>query len=200
MDHVFVSASQNVKKLLAYLNIEDDLITSSSVLGVNHEAHRVILNHYFDRACAWAAGNADPAPWVRFDMGQEVTVWGVVAKPRCDYPSQQVSSLQVFKSDDGVNWCTASGVITTDYSVDDTSTTWFNEAWTARYWRIDPVTWLNHPSMKADLIGLPKGKACSSCCCFCFCFVGIIYRRELMLNLKNKQTNLNIPPASLFPK
>ena len=200
---MFVSVPDNVENLAVYLNIDDSSITASSSWGAKHEAYRVRLDRYFDLACAWCGKNDEPRPWVRFDMGQEVTGWGVVVKPRCDSPhtNQQVTSLQVFKSDDDVKWCGVSDVITTDYSIDKTSTSWFDEAATARYWRINVLTWLTHPSMKADLIGLPKGKACSSCCCcFCFSFVGIIYRRELMLNLKNKQTNLNIPPASLFPK
>ena len=139
------------------LDISDASITASSEWGTYHEAERVRLNRYFGPACAWAAGRFDVTPWVQFDMEQDVTVWGVVMKPRCD-TNQRVTSFQVSSSVRGTRWCDVSGRITPDYSVNETSTSWLDEPVTARYWRIKVLAFLNHPSMKADLIGQPKGK------------------------------------------
>ena len=146
--------------MLDYLDISDTLITASSERNVNHAAKRVRLNSYNNFACAWSPASEDPAPWVQFDMEQEVTVSGVVVKPRCDepYTRQRVTSFKVAKSDDGVLWQDASGVIPTDYRVNQNSVSWLDVDTTARYWRIKPLTWHIQLSMKADLIGQPKGK------------------------------------------
>ena len=76
---------EDLEHLVAYLQISDRLITASSEgWEANHEAHRVRMDRYFDFACAWSATRDDRNPWVQFDMEQDVTVWGVVVKPRCD--------------------------------------------------------------------------------------------------------------------
>ena len=149
---LFLLDLSHLENLAVSLDISDSSITASSEWGTYHEAERVRLNRYFGLACAWAAGGNDRAPWVQFDMEQDVTVWGVVMKPRCD-ADQRVTFFQVSSSEDGTRWCDVSERITPDYSVDRTSTSWFDEPVTARYWRIKVLAFLNHPSMKADLIG-----------------------------------------------
>ena len=148
--------------LVDYLDISNALITASSERSALHAAKLVRLNRYSDNTSAWTAATDDPAPWVQFDMEQEVTVWGVIVKPRqrlTGRPSgaQGVALLSVVNSADGVEWRDISGVMSTDYSVNHTSTSWFEEAVTARYWRIQLLAWNIEPSMRADVIGQPKG-------------------------------------------
>ena len=112
---------------------------------------------------AWIADTHDYAPWVKFDMEQEVTVWGVIvtmvpASPERDI-FLKVTSIKVSMSGDGVKWNDVSGVISTVYKgTPNISLSWFDEAATARNWKIDVVAWEYLPSMQADLLGEPKGK------------------------------------------
>ena len=146
--------------LVSDMNIRDASITASSERNTTHAAKRVRINRYDDDESAWAPAAIDHAPWVQFDMEQDVTVWGIVMKPRCDDPhtDQRVTLVKVARSDYGVQWQDTSNIISADYSVYEISTSWLDEATTARYWRIEVVTWHAELFMKADLIGRPKGK------------------------------------------
>ena len=146
--------------LVSDLNIRDASITVSSERNTNHAAKRVRMSSYDNFPCAWIAASDDQMPWVQFDMEQDVTVWGVVLKIQCDYPytSPRVISLKVVRSDDGVQWKDASDVISANYSVYNSSTSWLDEATTARYWKIEVLTWHIKLPIKADFIGQPKGK------------------------------------------
>ena len=161
-----------MKTLVKYLDISDTSITASSERNVQHAAKRVRVDRYLDYACAWAAAPNDRKVWIQFDMEQDVTVWGVLWKPRCDepYTDQRVTSLKVVMSNDRVRWHDVSEVITPNYSVDNISTSWFDEAATAQYWRIQVLAWHIQPSLKADLLGHPTGKhwlryVCASLSC-----------------------------------
>ena len=92
--------------LVKYLDVSDASITASSELNADHTAKRVKTYRYFDHACAWTADRDDPAPWVQFDMKQEVTVRGILVMARCDdpYKTERVTTLQVAMSEDGVKW------------------------------------------------------------------------------------------------
>ena len=149
-----------VKMLAGYLNISDASITASSDLTTHHTAERVRADRYLDYGCAWAPAHDEGKPWVQFDMEQKVIVWGVLVKPSCyeQYVDKRVTSLKVVMSNDRVRWHDASVVITLNYSVDNVSTSWFDEAATAQYWRIQILAWHIQPFMKADLLGHPKGK------------------------------------------
>ena len=157
-----VHEANRLELLVDYLDISDALITASSELSALHAAKLVKLNRHSDNASAWNAATDDSAPWIQFDMEQEVTVWGVVVEPTLRATAnasagQGVTLLSVAKSDDGVKWSDISGVLNTDYSVNHTSTSWFEEAVTARYWRIQLLAWETEPSLRADLIGQPRG-------------------------------------------
>ena len=142
-----------------YLDISDSSITASSASNVNHSAKRVRFGSSFDCASAWAAAVDDRVPWVQFDMEQKVTVWGVAVKAQCNEPStnQGVTSLKVATSKDRRKWSPVSWLITANYSVGNLSVSWFNKAATAQNWRIEVLSWQHQPTMKADLIGQPKG-------------------------------------------
>ena len=144
--------------LVAHLDISDDAITASSYL--KHDDYyvpkRVRLGRYTSFCCGWVANvAADPTPWVQFDMGVEVTVWGLVVQKRCDPPwdQQKVLSCDVTFSHDGDAWMTAAENLVAPYQDGSTSVAWLQHPVSGHYWRINPLTWVDHPSMKADLIG-----------------------------------------------
>ena len=141
--------------LVAHLDIRDDAISASSNHRNhdNHSAKRVRLGRYTSPCCGWAAWLAnDPNPWVQFDMGVAVTVWGLLLKKRCDHP-QWVLSCKVTFSFDGNAWVTAAENLVASYSDGDSSVVWLQHPVRGRYWRIHPLTWKNHAAMKADVLG-----------------------------------------------
>ena len=88
-------------------------------------------------------------------MKQAVTVWGVVVRlvGTDPYTHARVTSLRVSSSGDGVKSSDVSDIVITKYSADMLSTSWFKKVVTARYWRINVLTWRSRASIKADLIG-----------------------------------------------
>ena len=143
-----------------YLDISDASITASSERDVNHAAKRVRINRYLDYACAWSAAPDDHKPWIQFDMEQEVTVWGVLVKPPCieSYSFPKFTSLKVTMSEDGVKWTDVSDTLIIFDPNDQQLITWFDEPLTAQNWKLQIFQWYSVPTMKADLIGKPKGK------------------------------------------
>ena len=142
-----------------YLDISDASITASSERNANHSAKQVRMNLYIDDM--WSAHPRDRAPWVQFDMEQEVTVWGVTVKPRYDGDgptNQGVTKLQVAMSKERLKWRDVSEVITISHSAEQISIVRFDESATAQYWIIKVLAWKNEASMKADLIGQPAGR------------------------------------------
>ena len=166
---ILVQLANRLEMLVDYLDISNALITASSRRSAIYAADQVRMNRYAEYANAWTAAAADPAPWVQFDMEQEVTVWGVVVQPTKHFTwgaffwdvvvhtSEGVTLFNVVHSNDRVNWFDKSGILTADYSVSHISTSWFEEVVTARYWRIRLLAWKTTPSMRADLIGRLKG-------------------------------------------
>ena len=160
---VLISApnKDHLQYLVEYLDVSDASVTASSERNADCTAKRVKTYRYVDYPCAWAAARDDPAPWVQFDMQQEVAVWGILVMTGCydsSVTDERVTTLQVAMSQKGVKWNDASGVITTNYSVGQMSVSWFAEVLTAQYWRIYLLSWVSRPSMKADLLGQPTGK------------------------------------------
>ena len=77
----------------------------------------------------------------------------VLAK-RCDnnHDEQYVTSFHVSSSADDVTWSNIGTDVQAVY-VDIIATWWFDMEVSARYWRIEPVTYREYPSMQAELIG-----------------------------------------------
>ena len=107
----------------------------------------------------WTPAPDDHAPWVQFDMEQEVTAWGVVVKFRRDeqYTNQIATSLKVATSVDRLKWNDVSRVLPTNHTTYPSSVTWLEKAAAAQYWRIHVRGWYKQPSIKAELVGQPKG-------------------------------------------
>ena len=142
--------------LVEHLDISDDAITASSYWEnrTDHLPKRVRIGRYTSFPCAWLPWSVNDQ-WLQFDMGVAVTVYGLVLKKRCDppYNQQQVLSYNVTFSHDGDAWMTAAETLTAFYPDGITSVAWLHYPISGRYWRIHPLTWVEHPSMKADLIG-----------------------------------------------
>ena len=133
----------------------DSQITVSSVFSWAHEEEKVRLE-YNGEYCAWLKAANDVAPWVKFDLLHSRVATGVKIGKRCDdaHGEQYVTSFHLATSADDVTW----SVIFADVDVEDLydgdiATWWFDNEITARYWRIEPITWMNHASMQADIIG-----------------------------------------------
>ena len=147
-----------LKKNLVYLVKHyaplDSQITASSEFGVSHLKEKVRLE-YNGEFCAWKKAVNDVAPWMKFDLLQSRVATGVKIGKRCDGVAQYgVQYVTTSTSDDDVTW----SVIFADVDVDDLydgdiATWWFDNEISARYWRIEPITWMNHCSMQADIIG-----------------------------------------------
>ena len=147
------------KKNLVYLVKHyaplDSQITVSSAWNSDHEEDKVRLE-YNGEYCAWLKASNDVAPWVKFDLLQSRVATGVKMGKRCDdaYGEQYVTSFHFSTSADDVIW----SVIFADVNVEalydgDIATWWFDNEISARYWKIEPITWMSHPSMQADIIG-----------------------------------------------
>ena len=154
-----VQSVHDVELLAKYLDISDASFTASSESDVHHTAKTVSFARYHDHV--WTAASGDHTPWVQFDMEQEVTAWGVLVECRSHEPhtNQSVTSLKVAASVDRVKWEDVSKSLRTNRTDHQPSyISWFDEAATAQYWKIHVLEWYIQPSMKADLLGHPKGK------------------------------------------
>ena len=146
------------KKNLVYLVKHyaplDSQISVSSVL----EEYSTVLGkekirlEYNGGYCAWIRDPDDPAPWVKFDFLQNRTAVGLVMGKRCDATTQSVTSFHVSTSDDDVTWSYIGNDVQAVYE-GIIATWWFERDISARYWRIEPVTFTVNPSMQADFIG-----------------------------------------------
>ena len=156
--HCVAEEKVRLHYLVAHLDISDDAISASSYWENrdDHAAKRVRLGHYTSYCCGWGPWlENDTTPWVQFDMGVAVTVWGLVLKKRCDprHDKQKVLSCGVTFSHDGDEWMTAAENLVASYPDGISSVVWLQHPISGRYWRIHPLTWALYPTMKADLIG-----------------------------------------------
>ena len=71
---------------------------------------------------------------------------------RCDHIQQYVTSFHVSSSDNDVTWSYIGTNVRAVYE-DIIATWWFDRDVSARYWKIEPLTFKDHPSMQADFIG-----------------------------------------------
>lgn len=99
----------------------------------------------------------DLNPWVQFDFDQPYLVIGITVRKRCDEGTNEyVTSVRLaVKSHVTDVWNNVGDVIEMDYGSQEWSTVWLPKEHFAKgqNWRIYPVSWEGHCSMKADLIG-----------------------------------------------
>ena len=131
----------------------DSQITVSSIYYRYFEKENIRFE-YTGPYCGWRNQNSDTSPWVKFDFLQTLTAIGVKIGKRCDSLrlNQYVTSFNVSTSDDDVTWSYIGTDVQAVYE-GIVFTWWFDMEVSARYWRIEPVTWDSSPSMQADFIG-----------------------------------------------
>ena len=133
----------------------DSQIYTSSLHSSEYEVGNVRLE-YNGGLCAWAKANNDAAPWVKFDLLQSHVAVGVKIGKRCDKKVQYVTSFHVATSPDDVTWSYIGTDVQAVYK-GIIATWWFDSEVSARYWRIEPLTSINYPSMQVDFIGYIQG-------------------------------------------
>ena len=143
------------KKNLVYLVKHyaplDNQITVSSVWSSVFSSEKVRFENKATY-CAWIKADKDTSPWIKFDLLQSRVAVGVKIGKRCDSIYQYVTSFHVSTSGDDVTWTYIGTDIQAVYD-GIIATWWFDMEVSARYWRIEPVTFYNYASMQADIIG-----------------------------------------------
>ena len=129
----------------------DSQIYTSSLFSSDYEVGNVRFE-YNGRFCAWAKASKDAAPWVKFDLLQSHGAVGVKIGKRCDNKVQYVTSFDVATSPDDVTWSYIGTDVQAVYR-GIIATWWFDREVSARYWRIEPLTFIEYPSMQVDFIG-----------------------------------------------
>ena len=88
-------------------------------------------------------------------MSVAVTVYDLALKKPWDagFDQYQVLSCGVTFSRDGNAWMTAAENLVAFYPDGITSIAWPHHPISSHYWRTYPLTWVDHPSMRANLIG-----------------------------------------------
>ena len=148
MFRMFKKSLMYLVKLYAPL---DSQITVSSEFNTDYTKEKIRFE-YSGPHCAWLKHRTDTSPWVKFDFLQSRVAVGVKIGKRCDANSQYVTSFHVSMSDNDVTW----SYIGTDVQVvyeGIIATWWFDRDVSARYWRIEPVTFTSYGCMQADFIG-----------------------------------------------
>ena len=106
--------------------------------------------------CAWAAGDGDSTPWVKFDLLQSYIGAGLLIRKRCDLTGsdlvQYVTSFDISSSNDDFMWIYIGTNIHPVYH-GTYHTWWFDQEVAARFWKIEIKESNNYPSMQADIIG-----------------------------------------------
>ena len=148
LDGMFRTSLMYLVKLYAPL---DSQINVSSEFGASYLKDKVRME-YKHNHCAWIKHRTDKSPWVRFDFLQSREAIGVEIGKRCDVTDQYVTSFHVSTSDDDVTWSYIGTDVQAVYE-GIIATWWFGMEVSARYWRIEPVTFNKYAAMQIELIG-----------------------------------------------
>ncbi|XP_072169856.1 lactadherin-like [Diadema setosum] len=110
-------------------------------------------------SAVWAPNPSDQDGWLKIDLGEEYIVTGVVTQGRSN-AEQWATSMYISTSLDDTNW-----VFTTDplsrgpkvypanYDRDSHVTSLLPKPVRARYVRFHPLTSMNYPSMRVEVLG-----------------------------------------------
>ena len=154
MDGMF---KMNLTYLIKMYAPQDDQITASSLYSIYVGKENVRLYKIYDDGCGWIKASSDQSPWIMFDFLQIRVAVGVVISREC-YPIYGVTSFRVSTKDEGSTW----SYIDTDVGADVQAQYdghshifiwWFGKEVAARYWRIEPVTWLTFAVMQTEFLG-----------------------------------------------
>nr|WFD50011.1 nectin variant 3 [Paracentrotus lividus] len=158
----------NVVSTPGKLGIEDGRIAASSLSASscydgNHCVDRSRLNQ--PRASpftgAWSARTNDLDQWIQVDLRQAFEVTGIITQGRNSWPNGQwVQSYQMSYSIDGKDWILVKGCLAEtqifpgNFDADSLVENAISPPVTARFFRLHPVHWNNHISLRWELIGM----------------------------------------------
>lgn len=144
------------------LNVNRDsniLLTASSSHHSSHEPDRAALfeidnhNEPSGGIAGWAALTSNPNEWIQVDFGSPRKVTGILLQGRGEGRYHQwVTSFRVLFSDDGQVFY-STPVIEGTFDHDTVARRFFDRPIVARYFRINPVTWFGHVTLRFDLLG-----------------------------------------------
>ena len=137
--------------LVKHYALLDSQITVSTIYSTYFKKQNIRFEHT-GPICAWLKSATDSSPWVKFDFLQSRVAVGVKIGQRCDATEQHVTSFHVSSSANDVTWSYIGTDVQAVYE-GIIATWWFDKEISARYWRIEPVTFSNYASMQADFIG-----------------------------------------------
>ena len=161
-DHIaeeYSIVSVKLEYIVSNNTLTDSVFTASSVYSTIYAPERARLDNYFNIPCCWSSAPKAPGEWVKISLPEEFEVIGVFIKQRCDERKIQYPTvIDVTTSVDDVSWqdVVIGEDIATRYSSYDKQgvvSVLFPRSYTTRYWKIEIVEFITHPSMKCDLIG-----------------------------------------------
>ncbi|KAJ8039338.1 Lactadherin [Holothuria leucospilota] len=144
------------------LNVNRDsniLLTASSSYDNKHKPDRAALfeiDTYSEPSggiAGWATATNNVNQWIQVDFGSPRQVTGILLQGRGESGYHQwVTSFRVLFSDDAqVFYSTA--VIEGTFDHETVARRFFDRPIVARYFRINPVTWFGHITLRFDLLG-----------------------------------------------
>ena len=131
----------------------DSQIIVSSVYSATYPKESIGLIDLSDK-CGWLKADSDSSPWVKFDLLRSYTAVGLLVRKRCDQGDgdHHVKTFSLSTSDDDVIWSYVGTDVQTVY--EGLLSTWrFGRDVSARYWKIEPLTYNLRPYLQADIIG-----------------------------------------------
>lgn len=100
----------------------------------------------------WAAATNDQNQWIQVDFGFPRRVTGILLQGRGPGSDQWVTSFRVLFSDDQKVFYSTE-VIEGTFDHHTVARRFFDRPIVARYFRINPVTWNKHITLRFDLLG-----------------------------------------------
>ena len=144
----------SLKAIVAAYHLSDDVYSASSFHDSwpGHAPFRGRLDDYFNLGCGWSAGVGDA--WLQISLPTAAAAYnveGIVIKKRCDI-TQYATKITIKRSDDGQHWQDV--LVNVDLVYEhDTAVVLFTTSFDSLCWRVYVVSFVNHASMKFDVIG-----------------------------------------------
>ncbi|XP_033111312.1 neuropilin-1-like [Anneissia japonica] len=146
-------------------DIQSEAIVTSSDWDSNHAGRRARLNIIpdSDGIGAWSAKSNNLGQWIQVDLGDIMTVSGLITQGRIAY-SQWVTAYIVEYSLDGSQWKFVSQndyekEFKGNFDADTAVTRLFPVPVFAKYIRIHPIAWVRHISMRFEILGCSANRS-----------------------------------------
>ncbi|CAB3993826.1 Hypothetical predicted protein [Paramuricea clavata] len=161
--------------------IQDSQITASSI----HSARLSTKQGRLNGASSWSARQNDQNQWIQVDLGRDEVVSAIGTQGRRNHPQwvdtysvsygSNGNAFEPYKIDDDVK------VFSGNIDQQSIVTNCFFPAITARYIRIQPITWYGHISMRFEVYG---------------CYTGPCKSREVAFGMQNGRIQDSLITAS----